>query len=127
MAFVYTRDPVDNIKNVDSLKRDLAFVKQFYDNNNFRCSYWATGVEEASSDPGLRIFPNPASDELNIRLSEGTMQEVAIYDALGQLVDRRAERTSNLKISVGSFSPGLHLVVVKVDGKYLTERVLIGQ
>ncbi len=69
----------------------------------------------------VKVYPNPMLDELNVR-SEEAIQEVALYNAVGQLVLHGAgggERSARL--AVGQLPAGLYMV--RVNGHYVNRIV----
>ena len=79
-----------------------------------------TNTDDVNTDSELSIYPNPASDVLNImrtQLSEKTLQnaQTIIYGPMGRVVYTNAELTST--ISLEGFSTGLHtLSVITSEG-----------
>lgn len=91
-----------------------------------------TGVEE-EGDPafaesgtngdGLRVYPNPANDLLNISIEQALVGERAViewFDATGKRVEARsvASLTANLLVDVpAAMKEGLYLVMLSVEGE----------
>jgi hypothetical protein len=76
---------------------------------------------EKTSEPAMWFVQNPASEIAEIRVAEGVITRVVIYDALGNMVFDSPEPTWNLTNTAGRFvANGAYLVVVEVklrDGK----------
>jgi hypothetical protein len=70
--------------------------------------------ENVKEQHGLTIYPNPATDHLNIRASQ-PIQEITIVDLNGRLV--YSEKTSDLNttIQVGMLSTGVYMVHVQTE------------
>ncbi len=69
----------------------------------------------------VKVYPNPMLDELNVR-SEEAIQEVALYNAVGQLVLHGAgggQRSA--KLAVGQLPAGVYMV--RVNGQYVNRIV----
>ncbi|MBL7814374.1 MAG: RICIN domain-containing protein [Saprospiraceae bacterium] len=71
---------------------------------------------------GFGAYPNPASDELNVNLSEytGKAVDIVIYNTFGKVVSR--EHIDNVansvyKIDVNEFATGQYLIRVSAEGK----------
>lgn len=75
----------------------------------------ATGVEEFQNTAGLRLFPNPANDELTFSCNANENYTVVISHISGREVYRNSFRTETSKISIPlhSLSQGSYLVSVK--------------
>ncbi|MBR5984100.1 MAG: T9SS type A sorting domain-containing protein [Bacteroidales bacterium] len=72
----------------------------------------ATGIEE-NANLQISIFPNPATDILNITSSE-TISEIEIVNALGQVVYRTEVNADNAVCDVEGLKAGVY--VVRIHG-----------
>jgi sugar lactone lactonase YvrE len=79
-------------------------------------------VTDANSEvKEVKVYPNPVLNELNVR-SEEAIQEVALYNAVGQLVLHGAgggQRSARL--AVGQLPAGVYMV--RVNGQYVNRIV----
>lgn len=73
-------------------------------------TYLITGVADAPGDPGLRVFPNPAAEDLWV---EGLVsgERVWIADAVGRVVWRGNASGERMRVPVVPLSPGVHMLV----------------
>ena len=60
------------------------------------------------------IFPNPASDQLNI-LSQKPISEVEIFSLTGKLVWSKTYQSATVQIPVTNFKPGEYIIRVSQD------------
>lgn len=65
-----------------------------------------TGIESTQSSVGLNVFPNPASDEINITGLDGD-EIIYIYNSLGKVVQTIYANAGNEKINVSNLSEGI--------------------
>ena len=74
------------------------------------------------SDDDFKVYPNPATDILNITLSEKfILEKITIYNSLGQIL-----KASNDKIiNVGNLSPGIYFVEVTTDHGKDVRKIII--
>jgi PKD repeat protein len=89
------------------------------------------GIDDQSTDLGLSIYPNPVSNNLDIRL---TIQEEGIYDIyLTNAVGQRVAEINKGEIAVGSteihfdassLSSGVYFLNVASDGILRTEKLV---
>jgi len=81
----------------------------------------AVGIESNEAQIGLDIYPNPATEKVNIRSAQ-IMDEVTVQDVLGRVVyfARPKEKTVSVKIG----KEGLYFVTV-ISGQQTTIRKLI--
>ncbi|MBK9336510.1 MAG: T9SS type A sorting domain-containing protein [Lewinellaceae bacterium] len=78
------------------------------------------GSEALLPGSSFRIFPNPATDRVNIELlGAGQLQAVRIFDLTGRLVDAPVVGNSTLfRLDVSGFPAGVYSVGVQVDGRW---------
>ena len=84
-------------------------------------------IDEATSNDGITLFPNPTSDILNLSFQNFRDAEVSIYDGLGKKVFSATARNQNtLTLNLGAFSPGVYLLklVSEKDGKVVMRKVV---
>lgn len=84
------------------------------------------GLENTAHNP-LKVFPNPAKDQLFIQLSYTGIQEVQIMAADGKLALRQSFNNgqSQERISLEALVPGFYLVQVS-DGEHTySQRIII--
>ncbi|MCB6094604.1 leucine-rich repeat domain-containing protein [Flavobacterium psychrophilum] len=73
-------------------------------------------------ESALKIYPNPASEILNIALQEGLqLQKVNFYNTLGQLI----KTTNHSEINVSSFAKGNYFVEVMTNQGKATKTIII--
>ena len=74
-------------------------------------------VDPAISDVELRVFPNPAHDQLSIRMPAfQTGFQASLFDSAGSLIQLVNLSTSTTSIEVGSWSQGIYFIELS-DGK----------
>jgi hypothetical protein len=76
-----------------------------------------------------RLFPNPAVHEVNLKV-DGDYQEgeLLLIDLQGRTVIRQSlEANTHVKLDVTSFSVGLYLVKIQLDGAHFSEKLLIAE
>ncbi len=70
--------------------------------------------------PGIRLFPNPASDVIYIE-SGADISQVTVYNAIGRVVmDRTYRNIPRVDLNVGSLMPGLYMIKVDFDSDQST-------
>ncbi|NNC85711.1 MAG: T9SS type A sorting domain-containing protein [Bacteroidia bacterium] len=88
-----------------------------------------TGIGEYISDYGINISPNPASDVLNINLSNAkiTIKKVIITDMIGRKTYSKkiASATENVRVDLNKFSEGTYLVQLLSKNNNLVHKILI--
>lgn len=77
-----------------------------------------------SSPDSLFLFPNPASDQLNI-MADAYIQKVQILDMKGQITLEQTTNSKNLQINLSGLKPGLYIVRVHKDTGIAYRRLLV--
>jgi len=81
------------------------------------------GVEEFAAED-VKIYPSPASNEINILFEKNTAiinTEVKLINELGEIV----YSTSENKIDVSKLPRGLYFVNVRINEKYITSKKIL--
>lgn len=92
---------------------------------NFTVGYTVSTEEGAFSE--VNIYPNPASNRLNIDLPDNYEGHVSIFDVSGRLVLMQEIRGAHQSLDVSSLVPGLYNVTLTVNGQQVSRRVMIGR
>jgi hypothetical protein len=81
-----------------------------------------TGISSYTPEKTFSVFPNPASDNLILRLPRADTAYVTIYNALGEIkfVSVITQRETTLNIS--SFSGGIYFIEVASGNKVSREK-----
>src|SRR5687767_9878001 len=76
----------------------------------------------------INLFPNPASDVINIRLS-GDVQnaEMNIYDVFGRIIVKRNINNGNNIMNISGLSGGVYMMRVQKDGNTISELKFVKQ
>ena len=80
-----------------------------------------TGLSNAQSTRLFRVYPNPASDYIQIQ-AESNNVEVKIYNISGQKVMRSFGQT---KINISSLSQGIYFLEANMHGKRAVQKLII--
>ena len=83
----------------------------------------ATSVNDLD-DANFSVYPNPAEDVLNIR-TDAAGADVRIMNLTGKVVFNSNMLSSNERIDVSSYSPGIYFVVVENEGSANTKKIII--
>lgn len=103
----------------------------YYYSQNF-CSYIAS-VNETTASVSLNIYPNPATDFVNIELGNLKNEDLqnavlVIYNITGQKVFEKQLNTSSMdKISTADYSAGLYTIVISNSKKILAKQRMVVQ
>ena len=89
------------------------------------------GIAEAS-EQGLWVYPNPASDRINLRFPTAVKEmEVDIYAVSGQLLDRRTitsvQPNQDVSLSVQDLPNGIYILRTMHEGVRWNKRFTISR
>ncbi|MHC1775339.1 MAG: T9SS type A sorting domain-containing protein [Lentimicrobium sp.] len=114
------------VPEMDTLLTEVCFAS---------CEPCPTDVAHTEpAKPGLNIFPNPASEELNMsfQVSELSTISISIFNFTGDLQTRVVEKTympgsQIIRFSTKDFLPGIYLVELRnnTNGQQLKEKLVI--
>ena len=81
-----------------------------------------------NSEAGIKVFPNPAFDYINIENMVGKNLNIRILDALGQEIKNIINLSdSNIKISVDGISTGAYFLQINDGGKVQYKKVMVNK
>jgi hypothetical protein len=85
----------------------------------------ATGINERTKDVDVQVYPNPASDRLNIEVSKDS--KVQIIDLNGKRIGDSRNVNANQKevIDVTNLAPGVYMVKVYNEKSVVVKKVVI--
>jgi hypothetical protein len=90
-----------------------------------------TAIEEQNQNSGIRIYPNPVKDFINISFTKGEEKNrsVEIFDLYGRRVSRfskssRFGKSEPFKIDMRDFSKGIYLLEVTLDGERMVKKIV---
>ncbi|WP_167616746.1 CotH kinase family protein [Maribellus sediminis] len=119
-------------KQVNSMKEYLVKRWNWIDDEMAKVSVYVV-VEEIQNDTELLMYPNPATDHLNVDLTLNSSEEVrlTIFNNLGQAVHQitpgllfNGKNHTHIDLPT-SMNPGVYLLQVRVgDQQVLTERFI---
>lgn len=91
-------------------------------------SYVVQTTFETTSSTILSAFPNPASDVLNVELSEShSNTTLELRDLSGRLVKQKIMESNELltQFDVSDLSPGLYLLCKPDQGSAATRKIIV--
>lgn len=83
---------------------------------------------ESGELQGLRLYPNPSIDELNIELETGEMTAVVLYNLEGkEIVQQTFAPSYQYQLNISDFASGLYLLEIQLkDGPIIRKKVSLG-
>ncbi len=82
-----------------------------------------TPISVTDYSKGIKtIYPNPASDNLTIKLDSEKASTIAIYSMTGQLVKQQNATSSKINMDVSNLPNGNYIVAIAQDGNYARQQ-----
>ena len=71
----------------------------------------------------LKIYPNPANEVLNLS-SESTIDNITVYNTLGQIVSKQASSANEVSINVSNLSKGVYIITAQVGNDLIRKQFI---
>jgi len=91
--------------------------------DNFKITTNSTASVKENAIEGFSMYPNPTKDILKLNAQE-QIQEVSVYNLLGQKVMKFTPNTLQTSINIGALNAGIYVLKVKVANKVGSYRVM---
>lgn len=72
---------------------------------------------------GFRMYPNPAKDLLNLS-SSTLIENVKVYNTLGQLVLKQTNASNDVSLNVSELSKGVYIVIAQVGNAQIRKQFI---
>jgi len=95
-------------------------VKQFFNEDLADCQTLElpAAIENLPSATSLSIYPNPASNQLNITVSEALLGEnYSLYNSVGQLIVTKKIQTTQTTLDISKLAKGTYTFIMKGSRK----------
>ncbi|NLL28451.1 MAG: T9SS type A sorting domain-containing protein [Bacteroidales bacterium] len=90
-------------------------------NSTYACPYFTIGIEDIMvNNVKVEIYPNPASNNLNIECGE-RINNLELYDELGRMLIHKENILDNTSIDVSNFDNGIYILKIRTakgSGEY---------
>ncbi|MDX2189036.1 MAG: T9SS type A sorting domain-containing protein [Bacteroidota bacterium] len=83
----------------------------------------STGINSGSSSE-LNIYPNPATEELNVVYSNQSISSIQIFDLYGKLVSESGASEGNSKLSLSGLASGTYIIQVNTPSGVARKRFM---
>jgi hypothetical protein len=87
----------------------------------------ATGIEDLASDNGILIYPNPASDYVNIKAADGYTAgyKIMLYSITGKLQYSRISEDTEYTLNLSSYPQGIYFIVLQNNEFMIRKKLII--
>jgi hypothetical protein len=85
----------------------------------------SVGVNEVEDNLGLRVFPNPANEVINISLNKEVSATLTLLDVSGKVVRTQVLNGISTSINTASLNSGVYFVTINDGTSVSTQKVVI--
>jgi hypothetical protein len=88
-----------------------------------------TGIDNLSNNSNVNIFPNPATDVINVLITSiEDVTEIVVLNIIGEVIYNNKNVTSRInKVDMSQQANGVYFVKVKSGDKIITEKVILAK
>lgn len=121
-AMVYSRDTTlaqNNPLTYTHMVNDVNKVRSWYANNNApSCMPWNVGIAEPQQTASLQLFPNPASEEINLVYGNAEANaSYVVWNMQGQLLlQGKLAAGGKTTLAVNELPPGMYFIQLPEKG-----------
>lgn len=83
------------------------------------------GLDIINDNTSLHVFPNPAKDYVSVRLENGQIDKLELYNAKGQLVEQRKQLGTAINLNTTKLNPGVYFFKIYAEEQVSTSRLVI--
>lgn len=96
--------------------------------DTIKINFIEDGYVDMESMPALNIYPNPASDFVNIVSENGEISDVQVYDMTGRLIFNKQVADEALTLNVAGMADATYFIrVIYTDGKASVSKLIINR
>ena len=99
-------------------------IKDFWEYCDTLCS---DGINELSNALNIFVFPNPASDVIEVNALQETVSSIEIYNLLGEKVytESNNKQQTIIKIDVSNIPKGVYILKITINNNLLNKKIII--
>lgn len=95
--------------------------------NNFIYVTWPAGVDTENENSHI-LYPNPASQDIYVRISGFEKGSISVFDMRGALVWKSQGVTEDDRVNISNLSSGVYIVKINTnDGSVLSRKLTISR
>lgn len=91
----------------------------------FSANYSYNDIPESDVPSNFNIYPNPASDQLNIEVSNSSPSyEIEIFDVLGHKIIKQKLIEQHTRLNIENLAKGFYLIKININSSSLFYKFL---
>jgi hypothetical protein len=117
------------LNSVAKLQTDIQHVRGFYDQHIKPNCYATTvpvGVHDLVADAQVSLYPNPASENVTVRVAGGSSIEAyEVLDILGKTVlSSREKNDTQVTVPVTQLQNGVYFLKLSIGGRQVVKKIV---
>lgn len=126
-AWSYHRGPgLTHLQNVALMLDEVPHLRVLYANNFADVCTSPVSTDEQALPLGLTIWPNPATDEIHLRLADSGSGSIQVFDAPGRLVEIHTfTNTDVMRLDTESWFAGAYMLHVRTERGMAIRKVVV--
>jgi hypothetical protein len=84
-----------------------------------------TALNENSFSTDFNLYPNPTSDDVNLKFADNSIKTIEIYNALGKKIYTGAINTTEFKINTSNYSKGIYIINIFNKSTNYSKKLII--
>lgn len=126
-AWTYHRDPgLTHLQNVALMLDEVPHLHVLYANNFADVCTSSVSTHETPARLDLAVWPNPATDEIHLRLADAGNGALQVFDATGRLVASRVfTGTDSLYLDTSGWPTGAYLLHIRTEQGVAVRKVVV--
>lgn len=105
---------------------NIAMAAYSIDNHNCRNYEWPIGIKKLNNLSSLSIYPNPASNSVNIVIdNQSKSYRLIITNMIGNIVQSAESNKNQLVVPVSKLPTGFYNIQIFLENEIINERVIV--
>ena len=97
----------------------------YIDDVSVVCLDCNVGISETIIDNKINVFPNPATNFLNIKFNDSYPEKITIFNSIGAVLIVQEQVAGNMQIDIAQYHSGVYFLRIETKENSITKRFLI--
>ena len=106
-------------------------IWRFFSRFRWTAQQQTTGIATQDLKPLLAVYPNPAQNEIQVSLNDGTLpiEQVTVADLTGRIVSQTSvkENTFSFQVNTSAIANGVYILRVDSKGYGISKKIVISK
>ncbi len=121
----YQDENLDHLSTVDLVYDNTPILQQMFDDNFESVCTFLVPTKNVLEDSVIEIFPNPATNILNIKMENPALTNCSIFDIYGKKVlEKTGVNQREIQLSTSTFSQGIYFLKIEMGGKEMVKKFI---